>query len=383
MRWRARAVALVWAFSLTHWPATVGADVVHEQVITAALDRPVSMAVAPDGRVFICEQAGRVRVVRAGRLLSRPVAVVPTHAQFEEGLLAVACDPDFNRTHHLYLLFTVADPARHERLLRVTVSGDTTVAGSDSVLFDLDPHTDVTHVGGALRFGEDGMLYVGTGENGIAERAQDLRSTHGKVLRLRRDGSIPEDNPFGALTTGRHRAIFARGFRNAFSMDVQPGTGRIFVNDVGADSTEEVNDLVAGGNYGWPMREGARPAAGLLPPIRDYPHRDGCAITAGLFCALHNRHLPSDWSGDYLYSDFCTGTIRAFDPARPGRAQMLFETRVPGPVDLRLARDGSLLYLARGQTDVTGNAPAPTGALVRVTRAQGRTAPRPAPHKTR
>ena len=114
--------------------ATLGAapPALQQTIVTRALDSPVSMAVAPDGRVFICEQAGRVRVVRAGRLLPKSFHVVPTTAVQEEGLLSVAFDPDFARTRWVYLLYTHIDSTRHERLVRVTASGDTAVAGRDT-----------------------------------------------------------------------------------------------------------------------------------------------------------------------------------------------------------------------------------------------------------
>ena len=350
--------------------ATLGAasPALQQTVMTRALDSPVSMAVAPDGRVFICEQAGRVRVVRAGRLLPKPFYEVSTAAVQEEGLLSVAFDPDFASTRWVYLLYTHIDSTRHERLMRVTASGDTALAGRDTVLFDLDPHLDRTHVGGALHFGEDGMLYLGTGENGFGVLAQDLHSTHGKLLRLRRDGSIPEDNPWFTVATGRHRAIYARGLRNAFSMDIQRRTGRILVNDVGADSTEEVNDILSGGNYGWPIREGGLPAEGLLPPVHQYSHHEGCAIAGGLFYAPRRPRLSARWVGSYLFADYCSGAIRSLDPADPARSQFLLRTAIPGPVDLRVAADGGLLYLARGSTDATGGAHSSVGALVHVAR---------------
>ncbi|MEO5987411.1 MAG: PQQ-dependent sugar dehydrogenase [Candidatus Eisenbacteria bacterium] len=337
-----------------------------QRVLTDSLDSPVSMAVAPDGRVLVCEQGGHVRMVRAGRLLARPCFQAPTVADHEEGLLAVAFDPDFARDHWVYLLYTVAQPVRHERLTRVTISGDTALANSEQVLFELDAHTDRTHVGGALHFGEDGMLYVSTGENGAGEQSQDLRSTHGKILRLRRDGSIPEDNPFFDMLVGRHRAVYARGMRNAFSFDIQPGTGRIFVNDVGADSVEEVNDVVAGGNYGWPIEEGSHGTGAYLPPIHTYTHREGCAITGGAFYAARRPRLPRRWLGDYFYADYCASEIRAINPGAPMARRLVLRTVRAGPVDLRVAADGALLYLARGNTDVTGGPHSSRGSLVRV-----------------
>lgn len=358
------------AISLACATLAAGAPGLQQTVITDALDSPVSMAVAPDGRVFVCEQDGRVRVIRRGRLLPKAFFIAPTRAAEEEGLLSIAFDPDFARTQWVYLLYTAPEPTPHERLLRVSASGDTALAGSEKVLLDLDAHLGRTHVGGALRFGEDGMLYLGTGENGFGEHSQNLRSTHGKLLRLRRDGSIPEDNPYFSVVTGLHRTVYARGLRNAFTLDIQRGTGRIFVNDVGADSVEEVNDVVARGNYGWPIVEGGQGSKELLPPIHAYSHREGCAITGGVFYDPARPKLPRHWLGMYLYADYCSGEIRAIDPAAPTTRVRLLRTLRAGPVDLRVARDGALLYLARGSTDVSGGPHSSKGSLVRVSAAR-------------
>src|SRR5213078_1422196 len=109
----------------------------------------------------------------------------------------------------------------------------------------------ITHNGGGLHFGGDGKLYIAVGENGNSANSQTLGSLLGKLLRINADGSIPSDNPFFASATGKNRSIWALGLRNPFTFDVQPGTGRIFIDDVGESTWEEINDLVKGKNYGW------------------------------------------------------------------------------------------------------------------------------------
>ena len=131
------------------------------------------------------------------------------------------------------------------------------------------------HNAGCLKFGTDGKLYIGVGENQQREPAQSLNSLLGKVLRINADGSIPEDNPFYNVTTGKYRAIWAYGFRNPFTFDVQAATGRIFVNDVGSAFWEEINELKKGANYGWPGTEGAPPDPSVETPLYTYrPHRE-------------------------------------------------------------------------------------------------------------
>ena len=230
----------------------------------------------------------------------------------------------------------------------------------------MDPHLAHQHVGGAMRFGRDGTLYVGTGDNDNEAWAQSLHQTFGKILRLRPDGSIPRDNPFFATTAGRRRAIWARGLRNAFSFDIHPRTGRMFINDVGGGLFEEVNDGLAGANYGWPIFEGPGEAEGYRFPIHSYGHDNGCAITGGAFYAPRRVNFPREWVGRYFYSEYCKNEIRWLDPARPDSVRVFGVTRVPGPVDLRTGPDGALYYLVRGNSDPVGGDNTSRGMVVKV-----------------
>lgn len=338
-----------------------------ETVVADGLDSPVSMAIAPDGRIFVAEQCGRLRVIRHDQLLAKPFVVVDTKAVVEEGLLGVAFDPDFPRAPYVYVCYTALAPQRHQRVSRFTAAGDTAIAGSEQALLDLDANGEHNLVGGALRFGRDGCLYVSTGENGIGPLAQSLGSTAGKILRIRRDGSIPGDNPFAAGTAGHHRAIWARGLRNPFSFDVDPRTGRMFANDVGAGSVEEIDDIVAGGNYGWPMYEGPSPDTAYRNPVHHYGHDAGCAITGGAFYAPRATSFPAEWRGRYLFGEYCWNEIRWIDPGAPAKHGVLGVTIAPGPVDFRVAPDGTLYYLARGNSGTVGGEGTARGIVVRVT----------------
>ncbi|MCE9627219.1 MAG: PQQ-dependent sugar dehydrogenase, partial [Candidatus Eisenbacteria bacterium] len=273
------AASLLLAFAALPAPAAIRAGFT-EQVVADSLDSPVRMAFAGPGRVFVCEQAGRLRVVRDRRLLARPFVTVPTHAVEEEGLLGVAVDPQFARTKRVYVLYTALTPTRHNVIAWYTANGDT-AAGEGTIVYEFDTHAAHQHVGGALRFGPDGMLYASSGECGDENLSHALGSTAGKLLRIDRDGRIPRDNPFPTLTRRRHSAIWARGFRNAFAFDFVPGTKRVFVNDVGGSAYEEVNDVRAGDDLGWPFAEGPRAGTGARLPRYPYTHADGCAITGG------------------------------------------------------------------------------------------------------
>ncbi len=336
-----------------------------EVVLAESLDSPVSMTRAPDGRLFVCEQSGRVRVVRRGRLLPRPFVTVPAHARGEQGLLAVAFAPDFARSRHVFLYYTVDGPRPHNRVSRVTAAGDTALAGSERVVFELDPHPGPLHAGGGLAFGPDGMLYVGTGDGDAGGIAQDLHKTAGKLLRLDPRGGPAAGNPFDDRLAGRARAVWARGLRNAFSITVSARTGWMVVNDVGGAAFEEINEARAGADYGWPYVEGASAAGATRGPLHAYAHGPACAITGGTFHEPR-RGVRSRWDGHYLFADLCRREIRALDPARPDTAVTVTTLSRDGPVDVVSEPDGSIVCLLRGSVSPEGGGGSAWGTLVRL-----------------
>src|SRR4029079_1087913 len=163
-----------------------------------------------------------------------------------------------------------------------------------------------------------------------------------------------DDNPFAGITTGTARAIWALGLRNPFTFDVDSTTGRIFINDVGEASAEEINDGIAGSNYGWPLSEGATENEDETGPLFSYGHgigsESGCAITGGAFYRATNMQFPASFAGRYFFADFCSGWIRVFDPVH--FTVEPFADGLSLPVDLKVAPDGSLYYLARGSDSV-------------------------------
>src|SRR5690349_14729830 len=240
---------------------------------------------APDGRLFVCEQAGRLRVIKNGVLLSTPFLTVPVDASGERGLLGVAFDPSFSSNHFVYVYYTATSPAVHNRISRFTASGDVAAAGSEKVIFELDNLSSATnHNGGALAFGPDGKLYAAVGENANGANAQTLSNVLGKMLRINKDGTIPTDNPFFTTASGKNRAIWALGLRNPFTFAFDDASGLLFINDVGQDTWEEIDDGVAGANYGWPVTEGATSDPRFKSPRYAYDHSTGaCAIAGGAF----------------------------------------------------------------------------------------------------
>jgi glucose/arabinose dehydrogenase len=312
---------------------------------------PTAMAFAPDGRLFVCQQGGQLRVIKSGSLLSTPFVNLTVDSSGERGLLGIAFDPNFTTNHYLYVYYTVATSPIHNRVSRFTAAGDTAVPGSEAIILELDNLSSATnHNGGAIHFGPDGKLYVGVGENANGTNSQTLSNLLGKMLRINADGTIPTDNPFYNTATGNNRAIWALGLRNPFTFAFQPGTTRLFINDVGQSTWEEINDGIAGSNYGWPTTEGPTSNPAFRGPIFFYGHgtnnMTGCAIVGGAFYIPPVPQFPSSYIGKYFFADLCSGWIRVFDPTAGTTTG--FATGISSPVDLHVGPDGALYYLAQG-----------------------------------
>src|SRR6187399_525211 len=164
---------------------------------SANIAGPTAMAFAPDGRLFVCQQDGRLRVIKQGNLLATPFLTVSVDAQGERGLLGIAFDPNFTANQFVYVYYTTQAAPVHNRVSRFTAAGDVAVAGSETIIFELDNLSGATnHNGGAIHFGKDGKLYIGVGENANTANAQTLNNVLGKMLRINSDGTPPSDNPF-------------------------------------------------------------------------------------------------------------------------------------------------------------------------------------------
>ena len=324
-----------------------------------------TMAFAPDGRLFVGQLGGTVRVIKDGVLLGSPFhqAAVDHPADTDRGLLGVCVDPDFASNGYVYIYFTNPSPAPHNcvRRLKASPPSSDVSDGTETAIVDLENlGSDTMHNGGGIQFGGDGMLYLAVGDNAVAAFAQSLSSRFGKLLRYNADGSIPSDNPrsFAGIAgspMGEFRSIWAVGLRNVFRFAFQPGTMRLFLNDVGADTWEEINDGAPGRNYGWEggNSDGARGLASFTDPVFQYGHSGtvpmGKAITGGTFYNPSQVQFPSSFVGTYFFSDYVTGFIDVLDPASPG-TPIEFLSGAPGPVDLQVGPDGALYYLAGRST---------------------------------
>jgi uncharacterized repeat protein (TIGR03806 family) len=353
-----------------------------ETVVATGLTGATGLAVAPDGRVFVCEQTGALRVVKDDRLLPTPFVTVPVDSFWERGLIGVTLDPDFPKNGLVYVCYVTPHPYPHHRISRFTARGDVAVPGSEVILFEGDDQRKLGggvpagHQGGGLHFGKDGKLYVGIGEHTNSPAAQRLDTLQGKLLRLNPDGSIPADNPFYTKARGKYRATWAIGLRNPFAFAVQPGTGRIFINDVGDARWEEINEGVAGANYGWPHSEGPTTDRRFRGPLYAYDHGQGQSITGGTFYNPPIRQFPAEYLGKYFFADYMANWIRVLDPDDP-RAVTTFSTGLAGPVDLQVTPDGSLYCLNRNAWVKDGAFKPHTGSLHRIRYVAGSGQPLP------
>jgi glucose/arabinose dehydrogenase len=342
--------------------ATLPAGFTEVQVATG-LSNASAMSFSPDGRLFVCQQAGALRVISNGTLLPAPFTTVATSATGERGLLGVTFDPGFACNRFVYVYYTAATPATHNRVSRFTASlanGNVAEPGSEVVILDLDNLSGATnHNGGAIHFGPDGKLYIGVGENANAANAQSVGNRLGKLLRINADGTIPADNPstfpgIAGSPAGANRAIWAVGLRNPYTFAFQPGTGRLFINDVGQSAWEEINDGIVGSNYGWSICEGvcSPPNGSFRDPLFQYDHSvgvtGGCAIVGGAFYNPPVPQFPASYTGKYFFGDLCSGWIRVMDPSNNTASD--FASGIATPVDLQVGPEGSLYYLIRGNT---------------------------------
>jgi glucose/arabinose dehydrogenase len=251
-----------------------------EESVVVGLKQVTAMAWAPDGsnRLFVLEKGGRVVLVQDGVASPTPFATVaPVYVKSECGLLGIAFDPEFEANHFVYLFVSVS--ATEQQIIRYLADGDVGVQKT-TVVAGL-PTRGLNHDGGALGFGPDGKLYWAIGDN-AGERSgvdADLTSLAAKVGRANPDGSVPGDNPFVDGDGPNNDYIWARGFRNPFTLKFQPTTGRLWLNVVGG-AVEQVFIPVAGDHGGWDDYEGNQPV-GFLTPIISYWTNKAPAFAVG------------------------------------------------------------------------------------------------------
>jgi glucose/arabinose dehydrogenase len=300
-------------------------------LISASLSSPLYVTQPPgdSARLFVVEQGGTIRVLRHDSLLPTPFLDVSGHivSGGEQGLLSLAFHPQYTVNGHFYVYFT--DHNGDTRVVRYQVSADPNIADSTSgdTVFGF-PQPYPNHNGGLLLFGPDGKLYVGLGDGGSGGdplgNGQNKSTLLGKILRLDVDGgapyAIPADNPFVGVV-GDSAQIWLYGLRNPWRFSFDRSSGDLYIGDVGQNQYEEVDvhPAASGGgqNYGWVVMEGMHcygasscSQTGLVLPLLEYTHGDGCAVTGGY--VYRGSKVPA-LAGAYLYGDYCSGWVRSFE----------------------------------------------------------------------
>ena len=283
--------------------------------VASGLNQPLYVTAAPGdtGRLFIVEKGGTIKILdlNSGQVLATPFLTVPVDATSERGLLGLAFDPDYATNGAFYVYATSTAPSPHNEVWRYHVSGNPNVAaaGRDLIL-DVGPSTMGNHNAGWMGFGPDGMLYIASGEVGVAANAQDNTNLLGKMLRIDVDAvapgyQIPADNPFVGQGGGVRGEIWAYGLRNPWRDSFDQATGNLFIGNVGGSAFEEINLGQKGANYGWPNVEGVANDPNFVDPIFAYPHGGGASITGGYVYRGESDGL----NGQYFFADFVQNTV--------------------------------------------------------------------------
>lgn len=305
------------------------------ELFKSGFSSPVDIQNAGDDRLFIVEQAGRIKILNADASIN-PISFLDITSLIssggEKGLLGLAFHPDYSNNGYFFVYYT--DNSGDTQVARYTVDGsDPDIADPDSAFLIIDAAQPFSnHNGGCIQFGPDGFLYIGLGDGGSAgdpgNRSQNLELLLGKMLRIDIDNTaggnnyaIPADNPFVGNPNALDE-IWAYGLRNPWRFSFDSETDELWIGDVGQGTIEEIDRVSgdeAGLNYGWRCYEGSQPfnTSGCPPqseltfPVAEYSHSGGnCSITGGY---VYRGSIYSDIYGLYFYADYCSGDIGTVD----------------------------------------------------------------------
>ncbi len=316
-----------------------------------SFDQPVEMVKAPlpGSPWFLLERKGRVFSFADDDAATASTVVLDLRGRVdssgsEMGLLGMAFHPRRSQSFQAFVSYT-GYGSRAGSIVSVLScfasadSGGAFLPASERRILAV-PQPYSNHKGGRIAFGADGMLYLALGDGGSAGdplgNAQNPNALPGKFLRLDVDGGIPyavpDGNPFAGSPSAGRGEIYALGFRNPWRWSFDRATGDLWAGDVGQGAWEEIDLVTAGGNYGWPPKEGKHCFAevpcdrpGLVDPVAEYSHREGCAVIAGF--VYRGAAIPG-LEGSFIYADHCSGKVWALSRLRDGgyRPRLLLDT---------------------------------------------------------
>lgn len=307
------------------------------QVLLTNLEIPWSLAFAPDGRLFFTERPGRVRIVQNGQLIPQPALTLADVRHLGEGgLLGMTLHPNFAQNRLVYLAYTALrlDGVAVNRVMRFRETNNVLAEGA--VLLDNIPAA-TTHNGSRVRFGPDGKLYVTTGDAGNPNLSQTLSSLAGKILRINEDGTTPADNPFGS-------PVWTWGHRHPQGIDWHPATGHLWASEHGNIGNDELNLIVKGGNYGWPVIQGSETRPDMISPVLFFTPS---IAPSGL--SFYGAMRIPQFRGNVFFTALRGMHVHrvVLDPAdatRPAAAERLFEGRFGRIRDVIAGSDGYLYF---------------------------------------
>lgn len=329
------------------------------EIVASRLQAPWSVVFTPDGRIFFTERPGWVKVIEHGKVLPEPVLVLrDVAASVKMGALGMAVDPGFATNHFLYLAYNYDSGKEKYRLRVLRYREAQNRLGEPHILLEGMPAYR-NHTGCRLRFGPEGCLYITTGDANEPPLAQRLDSFAGKILRLNPDGSIPTDNPFVGRTNALG-AIWSYGHRNSQGLDFQPGTGALFASEHGPDHGDEVNLVVKGENYGWPIIHHRLSRDGMRTPVLEFTPSvapSGASFYRGsAFPELKGKLLVGCLRGE--------GILRiGFDGTTPVSCARLLHFKYGRIRDVTEGPDG-YIYFTTSQFDPPEGTPRPDYDLI-------------------
>jgi len=315
------------------------------ETVAENLEVPWSIAFAPDGRIFVTERVGKLRVIESGELNRQPVKILDA-GRGEGGLLGIALDPNFAQNHYLYLYYTYSEfLSTYNKVVRYTENENK--LSDELIIIDKIPGA-AFHDGGRIKFGPDDKLYITTGDAGNANLAQDLNSLAGKILRINRDGSIPDDNPFP------NSPVFSYGHRNPQGLDWHATSKILVSSEHGSSAHDEINIVKAGKNYGWPMIVGDEKGPEFVNPIL-HTGDETWAPSGATFYTSDN--IPK-WKGKYFIATLRGNHLRMLDldieKNQVISSESLFSNTFGRLRDASMGPDGNL-YLLTSNRDGRGS----------------------------